>query len=259
MSPDETIIDSVSGLLAQLRHKRLHAANHHHLRWWFRGQPNADWDLRPGVYRDGFAPDEQARLTTERHLAQDFRVESAGIRSGRESDEELYFLQQHYRLPTRLLDWTRSPLAALYFAALSHGTGDGKVYMMDAYRLRPQVDETVRFRGIATSRDPTFKKSLHPILRWSDPIDFPTFILPVRPDYFDRRISLQKSCFTFHGPDHPVLTREHNHSLNEFRVPQSAKQEITQELFLLGIDKGSVYGDLEGLANRLKAAYGLNC
>jgi hypothetical protein len=83
-----------------------------HVGVWFRGQPDESWDLVPGVYRADFpVNDEDERLRLERHLAQDFRVMSAGIRRGDESEAELYFLQQHYRMRTRLLDWTNNPLA----------------------------------------------------------------------------------------------------------------------------------------------------
>jgi len=83
-------------------------------------------------------------------MTQDFRIYAAGLLTGRESDADLYFLQQHYRMPTRLLDWTHSPLAALYFAVAKHADCDGELFMMDAYQLSPGQNAQTHFPG---SRD----------------------------------------------------------------------------------------------------------
>jgi hypothetical protein len=90
-----------------------------HIRFMFRGQRDATWKLHPGVYRSTFNvkdEDETARLNRERNLMKDFRAFSAGLRTVHESLADLYLLQQHYRMPTRLLDWTNNALAALFFA-----------------------------------------------------------------------------------------------------------------------------------------------
>jgi hypothetical protein len=193
----------------------------------------------------------------ERKLAQDFRVESAGILARSADDAELYFIQQHYRMPTRLLDWTAHPLAGLYFAVKDHDTTDGALFMMDAFGLA-ETQNAEGFRGLATSRHRFFKDSMQRIylgVGWGDPFCFPTFILPLRPDHFDRRMILQRSCFTFHVPDHGTLTKNENRTLRSFCIPAKAKADLRRQLFLLGVDEFSIYGDLESLSKRLKDAY----
>ena len=196
---------------------------HAHVRVWFRGHSKCGWDLQPAVYRPDFpAQTEDDRLRTEQHMTQDFRVQAAGVLTGRETDAELYFLEQHYRMPTRLLDWTNSPLPGLYFAVTGNDDTDGELFMMDAYQLSPS-QKAVGFEGIATARNAIFEKALHPIFRWQKPDDFPDFIIPVRPDHLDHRMSLQRSCFTFHVPKRHVLTRGENSRCSRFSFPGPPK------------------------------------
>lgn len=207
-------------------------------------------------------------MQKERFLNQDFRVRSAGIRTGDESAAELYFLQQHYGMPTRLLDWSTSPLAALFFAVVANDEDDGKLFAMDAPRLGPSqkaVQSNRRpFLGIATSDHPTFKNALRAITAWEGV--FPPFIFPVRPNHFDRRITLQQSCFTFHSPRPPTkeprseeelaeLTADANPKLQEFVIPGDAKKSLRKELASLNINTFSIFGDLENLAKWLVEAY----
>jgi hypothetical protein len=165
---------------------------------------------------------------------EDFRAFSAGLRTGRESPAELYLLQQHYGIPTRLLDWTNNALAALFFAVTTcenKNSEGGKLFAMDAEYMRKR-DNTERwyggevFRGIATSTHPTSSNGIKRIVEWSDKAQFPDFIIPVRPANFDRRITLQRSCFTFHGSGLDVLTKDDYKTLRSFIVPETDKVKI---------------------------------
>jgi hypothetical protein len=214
------------------------------------------------VYRPEFpATSEEERIGLECQLTQDFIVQSAALLESGKSDAELYFLQQHYRMPTRLLDWTQMPLAALYFAVSepAYQDTDAALFMIDAFSLAPsQKVQPTKFQGVATSRHPEFQKAVKPIMDWTkDPDKFPDFIMPVRPDHFDRRLALQRGCFTFHVPKHKTLTKDECSSLKSFFIRQKSKGPLEKELFMLGMDDFAVYGDLVSLSRRLKSAHGI--
>ena len=117
------VVKCVTGLLEQIQSSGLSDLKHSHthIRFWFRGQPDSSWQLTPAVYRPDFhVKDEDARLNKERHLTQDFRAMSAGLLTSPKNESDIYFIQQHYRMPTRLLDWTTSPLVSC-FALLKGG------------------------------------------------------------------------------------------------------------------------------------------
>jgi hypothetical protein len=131
---------------------------------------------------------------------------------------------------------------------------------MDAESMRKRGGNPARwyggeeFRGIATSTHPTFSNGIKRIVEWTDD-PFPEFIIPVRPANFDRRITLQRSCFTFHGTSTPDLTEADNDKLRSFIVPEADKANIKVQLAQLGIDAFSLYGDLDHLGETLTDAY----
>jgi hypothetical protein len=267
MTSERLYVRSVQELIENIEKSGLYGQPLGHRRVWFRGQRKAGWLLKPGVYRDVLATkSETARLNHERQLTQDFRVQSAALRNGRETDEELYFLQQHYRMPTRLLDWTTSPLAALFFAVENphspeDAEPDGELFMMDATKLKlktgaPREAFGRGFRGIATARHHVFQKAVGIISQWHKD-KFPDFIIPVRPHYFDIRVGLQRSCFTYHVPAQPEITSAINETFANFLIPGAAKRKIRSELNILGMDAFRIYGDLEHLSETLRLSHGV--
>ena len=251
------VVRSLAEYLERLRELRLIDQPQYHVRWWFRGQPD-DSPLFPGVYRDTFpAESEEQRLDLEQRLYQDFRVLSAGLFSQPPSDADLYFFQQHYGLPTRLLDWTTNPLAALYFAVNLGPDADGSVVLMDVFRLAETQGATGAYRGVVLSNSPRLREWLAPILDGGGPDGFCDFVVPIRPEQANPRVRLQRACFTLHVPRRPGLTDRENDSLRRLVVPKADKPAIYQELKLSGIDEFAIFGDAENLAVSLRTAYRL--
>jgi hypothetical protein len=159
-------------------------------------------------------------------------------------------------------------MAALFFAAAAVGSlegpePDGELFMMDVWEFQLDASNSPReaydrkFSGIANGWHPVFRNAVEIISRWRNNIQFPKFIVPVRPHNFDIRINLQRSCFTFHVPDQQEITPDTNPSLCRFYIPGDRKTAIRRELNVLGIDPFRIFGDLEHLAITLCEAHGV--
>jgi hypothetical protein len=214
-----------------------------HETWW-RGHGDDGWDLVPAVYR-------RHRGDSYEHQIVHRFMRQARIRHPRcpahDDHAGWLFLMQHYRLPTRLLDWSESPLVALFFAIRSHAENAGAIWAIKPFGLNEaQVGEG----AIMNPRDP---KAQAVILPAFGQIRKPSMsCLAIYPEEIDQRLAMQLSTFTVHGESVPLnqLPRAPEF-VKKFTVPREAKEPLARTLDALGVRRANLFPDLENLAAQL--------
>lgn len=217
---------------------------------WFRGQKYASWDIQAGVYRNDHA-------TQERNYAHRFRSR-AGTRYAHLPDQDdlgLWLsLMQHYGLPTRLLDWSHSPLVAAYFALESYlyeenfSTEDAAIWVLEPHNLNliecgQDVTPSLQARMCLPLIDPAFFHRTNETGQ----------VLAVMASEHDLRMFVQQGCFTIHSDKTPLNIRESSgRYLSKIIIPAHKVRQLAHEVEICGFRKGDIYPDLGNLASELR-------
>lgn len=211
---------------------------------WWRGHGDANWQLHPALYR------------TPRTEGYEINVVHRFKRAARVRHHECpapddwaawLFLMQHYRLPTRLLDWTESPLVALYFAVWDRPGKDGALWALNPFPLNESQS------GEAAILNPMDPKAQAVILPAFGEIKKPsTACVAIYPEEIDHRLAAQLSAFTAHGDSTPLETLPATSQyLTKFTIPADAKRSLAEALDALGVRRANLFPDLENLAAQL--------
>jgi FRG domain len=104
---------------------------------WFRGHVDANWQLKPKLYRNGDLNVEKL-FRFEEELRGEFKRRGSQLAEGLrlpDHDDEWgwYSLMQHYLAPTRLLDWSDGALTVF----ISQFAIPEKIMLAPRVRLRP--------------------------------------------------------------------------------------------------------------------------
>jgi hypothetical protein len=248
MQITEIVIKSIGDLSHEVR--ALPAMNQ---RWLFRGHADSRWMLHPGVQR-GYTPQQ------ERYLTNEFRVRASGrhVSCPLSNDYPAWLaLMQHYGLPTRLLDWTYSPLVAAFFSVhpdyARRGTDEDRnatIWALDAGELN-------QLQGFEPLIFPLDAASYEPLIA-------PAFKNRVEPNTVgvamalehDPRIQLQQGAFTVHSNRTPINLLEGAHKwLYKFVIMNEDIGYFFEELTMLGIRKYTLFPDLSALTSELKTIH----
>lgn len=202
----------------------------------FRGQTTEkDWPLVPSVGRN---VERSQVLRREKEILEEFKQESIPyIDTVPDNDWQWLALAQHNRLPTRLLDWSKNPLVALWFAVKDTAI-DNQPGVVWAFHYE-ESESVFSTKGL----DSPFK------------IDQTCVYFP---EHVSTSIQVQSGVFTIHRLEgekpgrFPPLEQTKNSDLVLTKIEVAPFHTFCYELFRVGVSPASLFPGLSGLVDKIR-------
>lgn len=202
----------------------------------YRGQKE-EKDLLPKIGRGNI--NSVDLLDKEHKLITEFKRLSYPLLDNKSEYDnwEWLALAQHHGLPTRLLDWTANPLAALWFAFNEDKDNSSDRIVWKFLVIKPYI--------ISNPADKTDPYNLRG-----------TYVF--KPKHITKRISAQDGWFTIHKfiekeqrfiPLNRIV--RYDALISKILIPEKLRDELLVQLNTLGINSFSLFPDLEGLSKHL--------
>jgi len=232
--------------------------------WVYRGQANADWALENAIERTDF-------IKLYKGVEVDFLAEfQRGARNYLNRDEtpehliEWLALMQHHGAPTRLLDFTKSPFIAAYFAFEHCSQESGNrvaIWAMNIKCLKQAAIERLQeiFSTELKSSGNLINESLFEKIFYQNSC---SLIFPVEPFRMNRRYSLQQSIFVSTGNSYEPFMKQLaflkdaiKKAVLKIEIPVALQKEVLRDLQRMNLHRASLFPDLDGYAASLRLRY----
>ncbi|HEY2932738.1 MAG TPA: FRG domain-containing protein [Acidobacteriota bacterium] len=228
----------------------------------YRGAYDAGRPLLTSLDRLGGSKPAHTKADLEEHLLRNFiRYSRPYFSPTHVNDWELLVAAQHHGLPTRLLDWTYSPLVAAHFATVVPAAGDRAVWRLDWQRIHhafgfPKlallIEDLERLFGK--------EKRFTPWVLFNQYAPDSHFACMFEPPSLDARIVAQAATFTLCSDKRQPFDgflRSHGlgSALTKFIIPADEVGRFRDQLDLVGVDERRVFPDLDGTAEQLRRYY----
>lgn len=247
----------------------------------FRGHADIEWQVVPSLFRDDMnVLDYESRIV--RDLVALYPTEF-------DTDRTMFdrlVRMQHFGLRTRLMDVSRNPLAALYFAVEdgknNHCDGSVVILEIDESRIKYYDSDSVsciaNLANLSTTEKKTIEntpartiKELNDLQAINRLYQFiksekPEFTPRIRRDdlfkpYFvypkmnNKRIIAQNGAFIIFGLDRTRGPKADGIEITQVRIPSLVKSQIRDSLQRLGYDDSTLFPDIERSARQIMKNY----
>jgi hypothetical protein len=174
-------------------------------------------------------------------------------------------LARHFGLPTRLLDWSWSPLVALYFAAQPdqhYPNVDGCMWAIQPGIMNQEMMGPPTTPRLVGPDEPKVLELVNSIFEINPRAAADQMsrvrglVLALGAREIDARMFTQQGAFTIHGDAADLAdTTEHTSGpwKRAFIVPNKTRHDLQELLRRLSIHKSSLFPDLGALAEDLKS------
>lgn len=224
----------------------------------FRGLADANFGLKTSLTRLG---GDYAGL--ERHLLRNFNKYGHNNFDSSGTVWDWLTIAQHHGLPTRLLDWTYSPLVSMHFATadISYAERDGVIWRVNYHDSFRQLPKQLQFCLENAGGNVFTVEMLNSLVQNLDAFDLLSkdeFFIFFEPPSVDARIVNQHALFSIASnaqADMDALLIHSEVKWEKIILPAATKWEVRDKLDQANITERVLFPGLEGLSAWLKRHY----
>jgi hypothetical protein len=233
----------------------------------YRGSADLEWSLLTSLDRLGGIDPPHTKAALEEHILRNFlRYSRPYLDRPIHSHWEALVIAQHHGLPTRLLDWTYSPLVAAHFATLEESPAPNRVVWKLDWK---QLHERFSLRRVAFQVDDLDAvlqaRKIHSIWQFfaeSEGLE-ESFACMMEPPSLDLRIVAQAATFTVCSSKEKSLDLFLTEcglasALTKFVIPGDCVDHVRDQLDLCAVDERRLFPDLGGVTRQMRRYYSMS-